>query len=119
MVDFRRQLERAIANQLAAKGTRQVEVPARVFDTRQVEVPVHAFDRAAQETTCASLTVAELADAIAHAVRISERRVLEHVGRLLKLIEAKSGDVRQEKSRITNLHRRLVAIESELHRRKS
>ena len=103
--DFHRRVERALARHPAAEGrTRQVEVPARVFDG------------AAREMTCASLTIDELAEAIASAIKISERRVVEHVGRLVRLIDVKLGDATHEKTRITNLHRRVTAIESDLRR---
>ena len=76
------------------------------------------FDRAAQQLTCASLTIDELAEAIASAIKISERRLLEHMGRVTTLVDVKLGDVRREKNQIDNIHRRLTQVESDLRRRR-
>ena len=64
------------------------------------------------------LTVNDLAEAIADAVRASERRILKHVGRMIRTVDMKLEDP-AAKRRITNMHHRLIQVESELRRARS
>ena len=73
------------------------------------------LNRAASRNSAADLTLNDIAECVADAVKSSEHRVLEHVGRVVKLINAKA-DARDETTRLNNFHRRLCAIESELRR---
>jgi hypothetical protein len=64
------------------------------------------------------LTINDLAEAIGDAVKASEGSVLEHVGRMIRMVEMKLEDP-ADKRRITNMHRRLIQVESELRRARS
>jgi len=63
----------------------------------------------------AKLEAATSSRLVADAIKSSERRILEHVGRMFRLIDVKSGD-QHEKARISNIHRRLTQVESELRK---
>src|SRR5215475_14415321 len=60
------------------------------------------IDRAAARMSAADLSLNDLAEVVADAIKSSERRILEHVGRMFKLIDVKFGD-RHEKTRISNI----------------
>jgi hypothetical protein len=66
--------------------------------------------------SAADLSLNDLAEVVADAIKSSERRVvLEHVGLMFKLIDVNFGD-QHEKTRISNIHRRLIQVKSELRR---
>ena len=81
--------------------------------TCQIELNERAIDRAAARMSAADLSLNDLAEVVPDAIKSSERRILEHVRRMFKLIDVKSGD-QHEKARISNIHRRLTQVESEL-----
>jgi hypothetical protein len=68
-------------------------------------------DRAAARMPASTLTIADIAEAVADIVKTERREILQHVGRMLKLIEIKQPS---EDVRARNLHRRVTQIESEL-----
>jgi hypothetical protein len=69
--------------------------------------------RKAGSQSISNLSIDDLAEVIADAVKSSERRVVEHLGRVVRLINMKA-DARDETARLKNFHHRLCAIESEL-----
>jgi hypothetical protein len=78
---------------------------------------IEGFERAGA-MSASILTIDDLAEAIADAVKSSERRILAHLVRRLKLVDFKLEDP-AAKRRITNIHRRLIEVESELRRARS
>ena len=80
----------------------------------QIRVPLSQIE-SAKDSGHYHLSLNDLAEVVADAIKSSERRVLEHVGRMFKLIDVKFGD-QHEKTRISNIHRRLIQVESELRR---
>ena len=68
--------------------------------------------RAAASIGAGSLSVGDIADAI----KSSEDRVLEHVGRVVTLLNVRRGDATHELIRVDRLHARLVIVESVLRR---
>jgi hypothetical protein len=90
------------------RGTRQLTVFRRAgaaLEIGRVEVAALHFAADAKHKTVAEL--------IADAVKSSERRVVEHLGRVVRLINMKA-NARDETARLKNFHHRLCAIESEL-----
>jgi hypothetical protein len=81
--------------------------------TRQIEIDEQALDRAAARTRIADFSVNDLAEVIADTLKAERREILEHVGRLLTLVEFK---MRDEKARAGRLHQRLTELESGLRR---
>jgi hypothetical protein len=73
------------------------------------------LDRAASRNSAANLTLGDIAECVADGIRASERRMVEHMSRAIKLVALKD-DAGHEETRINNLHRRLCAVESELRR---
>jgi hypothetical protein len=69
--------------------------------------------RKAGSQSISNLSIDDLAEGIADAVKSSERRVVEHLGRVVRLINMKA-NARDETARLKNFHHRLCAIESEL-----
>jgi hypothetical protein len=69
--------------------------------------------RKAGSQSISNLSIDDLAEVIADAVKSSERRVVEHLGRVVRLINMKA-NARDETARLKNFHHRLCAIESEL-----
>ena len=59
------------------------------------------------------LSVDDLAEVLSTAIQTSEKRVFEHLGRVVRLINMKA-NARDETARLKNFHYRLCAIESEL-----
>ena len=104
--DDRHRLQRDLARKIETDAGRR---------TRHIELDERAIDRAAARMSAADLSLNDLAEVVADAIKSSERRVLEHVGRMFKLIDVKFGD-QHEKARISNIHRRLIQVESELRR---
>jgi hypothetical protein len=56
-------------------------------------------------------------DAVASLLKDQKKQILEHVGRMIKLSEAKAKTGGNDEILLRNLHRRVTAIESELRRR--
>ncbi|OLB72058.1 MAG: hypothetical protein AUI16_21485 [Alphaproteobacteria bacterium 13_2_20CM_2_64_7] len=102
--DYRRQVERALARQIEADASRQ---------TRQIEIDRKALDRAAQATSAGDLTVADLAETIADALKNERREILKHVNRMFQHAAMKTAHY---DLRIRNLHKRLFQLESEMRR---
>jgi hypothetical protein len=84
----------------------------RSGSSRQVELEAHVLDTAAR-TSASVLCISDIAETVADALKNQRHEILEHVGRVLKLIEAKSGDVLHQKSRVDKLYRRVMQLESE------
>ena len=103
----RHRLQRDLARKIETDAGRQ---------TRHIESDERTIDRAAARMSAADLSLNDLAEVVADAIKSSQRRILEHVGRVVTLIDVKLGDARREKSRVDNIHRRLIQIESELRR---
>jgi hypothetical protein len=55
--------------------------------------------------------------AMADLLRDQKKQILEHVGRMIKLSEAKAKNSGNDAVMLRNLHRRITQIESELRRR--
>jgi hypothetical protein len=104
--DDRHRLWRDLARQIETDAGRR---------TRHIELDERTIDRAAARMSAADLSLNDLAEVIADAIKSSQRRILEHVQRMFRLIDVKSGD-QHEKARISNIHRRLIQVESELRR---
>ena len=73
------------------------------------------LDRAALRNSAANLSLGDIAECIADAVKGSEKRMVEHVARAVKLVDAKH-DRGHDETRLNNLHRRICALESALRR---
>jgi hypothetical protein len=69
------------------------------------------LDRIGRRST--SLTVDDVAAAVADALKIQKRDLLAHMQRMLALERAKNSTPQNE-SRFRNLHARLVAVESSI-----
>jgi hypothetical protein len=69
--------------------------------------------RATSKIRVGDLDGNDIAVIVADSIKASERRVLEHVRRVAKLFDAKQDGSRLEQ-KFSNLHRRLVAVESQL-----
>src|SRR5262249_37987126 len=102
----RHRLQRDLARKIETDAGRR---------TCHIELDERAIDRAAARMSAADLSLNDLAEVVADAIKSSERRVLEHVRRMFKLIDLKFGD-QHEKTRISNIHRRLTQAESELRK---
>jgi len=102
----RHRLQRDLARKIETDAGRR---------TRHIELDERAIDRAASRMSAADLSLNDLAEVVADAIKSSQRRILEHVGRMFRLIDVKSGD-QHEKARISNIHRRLTQVESELRK---
>jgi hypothetical protein len=79
------------------------------------------LSRAAQRTKCGDLTIAALAEVIRDALKAQRRELIAHVMRFHRLAELKragqdGGEQRNEKTRVNNIHKRLVAVEAELRK---
>jgi hypothetical protein len=85
------------------------------------EIDRNLLSRAAQRTKCGDLSIAALAEVIKDALKAQRRELITHLMRLHRLAEAKragqdSGEQRNEKTRVSNIHRRLVVVEAELRK---
>jgi hypothetical protein len=78
-----------------------------------VEIDHRALDRTSSRLRASDLSIDGLAAVLADALDTQRREFLDHVGRLHRLAESKICD-RQEKDRVSRIHRRLVVVESEL-----
>ena len=67
----------------------------------------------AQRTSVAELSLADLAAATGDAIRSQRREILEHVQRMLTLVELRLRDT-HEKTRLDRIARRVTQIEAEL-----
>ena len=67
----------------------------------------------AQRTSVADVSLADLAAATADAIKGQRREILEHVQRLLTLVEVRLRDP-HEKTRLDRIARRVTQIETEL-----
>jgi hypothetical protein len=95
--DYRAEIHRTLMRQRAAVNT-----------------PAKAFERATAARLPASiLSVSDISDVIGDALAEQQREILQHVGRMLKLIEIKRSS---EDVRAGNLHRRITILESEVRR---
>jgi hypothetical protein len=70
---------------------------------------------AGRRTRIADFSENDLAEVIADAIKVSERRMIEHTGRLLRLVNTKV-NMQSEKRRVDILFHRVMQIESELRR---
>jgi hypothetical protein len=69
--------------------------------------------RRAQRTSVADLSLADLAAATGDAIKSQRREILEHVHRMLTLVEVRLRDP-HERTRLDRIARRVTQIESEL-----
>jgi hypothetical protein len=72
------------------------------------------FERTAGRTPASALTVGDIAEAVADIMKSERREILEHVGRLFKLLNTKESPA--EAIRDRNFHQRLCALESDVRR---
>jgi hypothetical protein len=93
------------------------EVHHRLESASGRKTKIEGLERAGA-MSASILTINDLAEAIADAVKSSERRIIKHFVRRLKLVDMKLEDP-AEKRRITNMNHRLIQIESELRRARS
>lgn len=97
---------------------RRIEGAAPALDLAPRRLDDDIMTRAASKLRVGDLNGNDIAAIVADSIKASERRVLEHVGRVAKLFDAKQGANRLE-AKFSNLHRRLVEVESQLrHMRK-
>jgi hypothetical protein len=77
------------------------------------------LDQAAMRNSAANLTLSDIAECVADGIKASERRtekrMVEHVSRVIKLVNLKN-DSGHDETRLNSLHRRICALESALHR---
>src|SRR5262245_58985144 len=75
---------------------------------REEEGRESTLDRAAQ-VSCSSLRISDLAKILSDAFRDSERNLIGHVWRMITAL-----DLEREKRRVSNIHRRLTQLESQV-----
>jgi hypothetical protein len=83
--------------------------------THPVEIDRRVLDRVAARTSVADLTIDGIAEAIADVMKAQRREILDHVNRVLQLVKLSASN-RPERTRVDNIHRRLIHVESELRR---
>lgn len=69
------------------------------------------LDRVGRRTT--NLNINDVALVVGEVLKDERRAIIKHVGRMLRLQEVKAAPAQRDE-RLTNLHRRLVQVESEL-----
>jgi hypothetical protein len=94
------------------------EVHHRLESASGRKTKIEGLERRAGAMSASILTIDDLAEAIADAIKSSERRIIKHFVRRLKLVDMKLEDP-ADKLRITNMNHRLIQVESELRRARS
>ena len=79
---------------------------------RQVEIDEHTLAAAAR-TSSSHLSITDLAEAIADALKNERRGILLHVNRMIQHAAMKSSTAHDD-LRVRNLHKRLFQVEAEL-----
>jgi hypothetical protein len=83
---------------------------------QRIDADAGALGRAAARISASSLSLDDISIVVADAIKSSEHRVLEHVGRVVTLMNVKQGDAMHEKARVDRIHARLTMVESVLRR---
>ena len=81
--------------------------------SRKSDSPVEGnlLDRVGRRTT--SLSINDIADVVGDALKSQRKDILSHVGRMFHLRDLQAATARGD-VRFSNLHRRLVQVESEI-----
>ena len=95
MPDYRERVQRALARQRAEASYNK------------------SLDQTAARVPASTLTISDIAEAVADVMKDQRRDLVEHMHRLMKLIELQKP---KEDLRDQNLHRRLAILESAVRR---